>query len=368
MRRHDPREDDNELSDLGNLTSDDGNAAGSSENTHETTPRTSIQTRTATSAADLALLYQEPAPASIRVRRAGSSKDQPESPPGVEEWDFHKLLASFQVNWRAVTPYFSLGRIGRRALLINWSIEDLKSIEAASRIYNDVARRCPGNPPRDANNNILPGALICPCESRYGADPEVWKGLPCPAENLQAFRHFTQLVRDLEVRPENHVDVMQVVEIVKLMIYESRCDLDIQDEGRMFDLQVGQLNQQQNVAYYNKVTPVAILTQTQLASRRQKIYKDLVATKESRADARIKELKITASLGNASSKNTLVNLMTRLNARNIENRRSLQIEDSGSVSRAEEDDIDEGEEEETPTIVLELPRQQRSVELTDNLD
>ncbi len=184
------------------------------------------------------------------------------------------------------------------------------------------------------------GAKVCPCEPRYGADPSVWKDLPCPAENLQSFRHFTQLIRDLEVKAENHVDVMQVIEIVKLMIYEARCDQDLQDEGRMFDLQVGQLNQQSGVAYWNKVTPVALATQGQLAARRMKIYKDLVASRDARAEAHRKEMKAAAALGNVATGQNIVKIMTRLNERNIQLRRTTQIEDAGRVSRTEIDDAD----------------------------
>lgn len=314
-----------------------------------------------------ALIYRPPAPVAIQVRRAGSYRDQPPAPVGVEEWDFHRLFATFQVNWRATSPYYSLGRRSRRALLINWSVEDLKSIEATSRIYDDVARRCPGQSPRDAAGNPVVGALVCPCAAKYGADPEVWKGLACPAENLQAFRHFTQLIRNLDVRAEDHVDVMQVVEIVKLMIYESRCDQDVQDEGRLFDLQVGQLNQQSGIAYYNKVTAVALLTQAQLAQRRQKIYKDLVATRDARMEARRKEMKATAALGNAAANNGMVQALTRVNARNIERRRSIQIEDAGRVSRGVEDDIDEGEDEQE-IILHQLPAPDDLLGLSDTVE
>ena len=315
-----------------------------------------------------ALVYHVPEPTNIQVRRSGSIRNQPPAPPGVEEWDFHRLFATFQVNWRATSPYYSLGRRSRRALLINWSVDDLKSVEATSRIYDDIARRCPGEPPRDSAGNPLVGALVCPCAAKYGADPEVWKGLACPAENLQAFRHFTQLIRDLEVRAEDHVDVMQVVEIVKLMIYESRCDQDVQDDGRMFDLQVGQLNQQTGIAYYNKVTAIALLTQGQLAQRRQKIYKELVATREARMEARRKEIKAAAALGNASANNGMVQAMTRLNARNIERRRSVQIEDAGRVSRGAEDEIDEGEDEQEVTALLQLPAPDTLTNLSDIIE
>ena len=370
MRRQDPEEEEmiEDLSDTFDDVELDSTEEAPQRLPHVTTqtaPPTPGETGTPEETEASALVYTEPDPPSIRVRRSGSNREQPPTPPGVQEWDFQKLLASFQINWRTTTPYFALGRISRRAVLINWTVDDLKSVEAVSRIYNDIARRCPGHPPRDRDDNILPGSLICPCESRYGADPEVWKGIPCPAENLQAFRHFTQLIRDLEILPENHVDVMQVVEIVKLLVYESRCDLDIQDEGRMYDLQVGQLNQQNNTAYYNKVTPVALITQAQLAQRRQKIYKDLVATRELRAETRRKEMKAAAALGTAGAQATVVGMMTRFNTRNIENRRSIQIE-SARVGRAVEDEIDEGEDDIPSPRQLEAP--QRAVELTDNLD
>ena len=315
------------------------------------------------------LTYRDPDPVSIRVRRSGSQRDAPSVTPGVEEWDFHRLFATFQINWRATLPYNYLGRRSRRSVLIHWSVDDLKSVEVTSRIYDDIARRCPGRAPTSSAGVPVAGALVCPCAAKYGADPEVWKGLACPAENLQAFRHFTQLIRDLEVHAEDHVDVMQVVEIVKLMIYEGRCDQELQAEGRMFDLQVGQLNQLTGIAYYNKVTPVSMLTQGQLSSRRQKIYKDLVATRDARTDARRKEMKATAAVGNAVASNGMVEVMTRLNARNIERRRSIQIEDAGRVGRAKVDDIDEGQEEVQETApMLQISAPDASVNPSDTVE
>jgi hypothetical protein len=314
-----------------------------------------------------ALLYREPAPPTISVRRAGSKREQPPTPPGVEEWDFGRLFATFQVNWQATSPHYFLGRRARRAALINWSVDDLKSVEATSRIYEDIARRCPGPPPRDTAGNPIAGARLCPCASRYGADPLVWQNLPCPAENLQAFRHFTQLIRDLHVPAENHVDVMMVIEVVKLLIYEARCDQDLQDEGRMFDLQVGQLNQATGVAYYNKVTPVALSTQGSLAARRMKIYKDLLAGKADRVDAKRKDAKVMAQLGNANANQNMVAAMTELNRRNIERRRSMQ--ETAQVNRIDVDEIDDSDD--VDEIILpvretrQLPAPRMAVELSD---
>lgn len=235
------------------------------------------------------------------------------------------------MDWTRTARYNVLGRRLRRASLLKWTEADLKSVENSSRIYSTVPRRCPGpNPGADENGNALPG---CPCRAIYGADPRVWEGVPCPAEVLYVQQQLTKYVRDLGIRARDHVDVQQVLEIVKLHVYESRCDEEIQKTGAIVEPVVGAVNQREGTVYWNKKTPTPLETQEKLSARRQRLYKDLLTTRAEKAKIALAARKLEAAERASEAKSAeppmdVAQMMARMAEAGLADKRTTLIANS----------------------------------------
>jgi hypothetical protein len=122
----------------------------------------------------------------------------------------------------------------------------------------------------------------CPRSKACKTAPEfLFKGLRCPIETMEVYRDFVRYVRELEVEPDNWVDLKMIEELVQLDLYISRIDHSLRVDGFMVEQTAG-IMQKIPLPVKDQGAHPLIAVQTKYRDDRRKLYKDLLANRAER--------------------------------------------------------------------------------------
>src|SRR5258708_16931247 len=90
----------------------------------------------------------------------------------------------------------------------SWTSEDISAVDEQLDIYDKVPILCKGSDCGFASDcPLLKTGLVTR-----------WLGHRCPIEIIAAFRHFAGFVNNLDIKPEDYVDITIVNDLVRLSI------------------------------------------------------------------------------------------------------------------------------------------------------
>lgn len=176
----------------------------------------------------------------------------------------------------------------RQAKLLGWYVNEVRSVNQTLGVYNSLPMICRGS--QCYWNHMCPTA------------PDfLWFGLRCPLEMMDCFRSFVRYVRELNVSPDKHVDLIQIADLVRIDLQMKRIDQQIQVDGMLTD-QLAGIAQAESKPFYEKGSHPSLRDQAKLRTQRDAIYKKLIANRDDREELRQKEGK---------EKLTLLDVLTR---------------------------------------------------------
>lgn len=177
------------------------------------------------------------------------------------------------------------------ALGDNWSADDVRRVNSQHGLYTDVPQRCRGKC-KDNNlitiNNACPWSTACPIETDIVNN--TFKGLNCPVEVLEAFKWFAGYVIDLDISPDDFVDLQTVADLVRLHIQMRRCDLYLKElPNPVYEEKHGSVVQKTGEVKKDKVEPVGFVAQQRIRDQISKKYDQLVASRKARSEQQARE-------------------------------------------------------------------------------
>jgi hypothetical protein len=176
-----------------------------------------------------------------------------------------------------------------QANTLGWYKDEVAAVNQTLGIYDKLPMLCQGVG--------CFWAELCPTRPGF-----IYKGMRCPLETIEVYRQFALLVRELEVSPEDHVDLNMIADLVRLDVLIKRCDMRIQTDGMMTE-QVAGVAQKEGTPIYQLDMHQAIAMQDKLASRRDRIYKQLLASRD---------IKKKIELQQKGQENSTLDILTRL--------------------------------------------------------
>lgn len=162
---------------------------------------------------------------------------------------------------------------------LQWYVEEVRSVNRILGLYEKLPMICPAE--------RCPYADLCPTKPDF-----LFQGLRCPLEIMEIFRLFVRYIRELEVLPDGHVDLTQIMDLVRIDLQIHRIDQHLQREGMLKD-EVAQVVQSTGEAKYKKVSHPLLADQYKLRTQRDNLYKKLIADREARKKTELAEGKKT---------------------------------------------------------------------------
>lgn len=104
-----------------------------------------------------------------------------------------------------------------KARVLGWSKEQIVQVEGRVGLWDRFPMTCRGAQ--------CPFAARCPVSHR-----SEFIGTPCIVEQVEAYRLFVAYVRELEVSPDDHVDLQMISELVRLHLMQRRLELTLAEE------------------------------------------------------------------------------------------------------------------------------------------
>lgn len=168
----------------------------------------------------------------------------------------------------------------RQARLMGWYVQEVRSTNSRLGIYEKLPMICKAEK--------CYWASMCPTANTN--PPFLFEGLRCPLEIIEIFKSFASYVHELGIEPDDYVDLQMVADLVRMDLQLSRIDQEIQIAGMTTDQVVG-IVQNQGTAIKDRLVNPLLDKQMKLRSDRTKAYKELIATRVSKAEAEQNEKK-----------------------------------------------------------------------------
>lgn len=177
------------------------------------------------------------------------------------------------------------------ALGEKWGADDIRRVNSQHGLYTDIPQRCRG---RCKDINLITINQCCPWSESCPIDFDIvdnnFKGKNCPVEVLESFKLFAGYVLDLEISPDDFVDLQTVVDLVRLHIQMRRCDLYLRElPNPVYEEKHGSVVQKTGEVKKDKVEPVGFAAQQKLRDQISKKYEQLLASRKARADQQARE-------------------------------------------------------------------------------
>ncbi len=175
--------------------------------------------------------------------------------------------------------------------LLGWRTADLRHVNRTLGLYDRLPMLCRGSD--------CFWAELCPTGPTFP-----FKGRLCPLEVIDAWRHFYEYVRELNVKPGDRVDLAMVADLVRLDVQISRIDMKLQVSGMETEYHVGIA--QKNATEFKELQPNKLLKeQSQKRKDRNVLYDKLLANREARFEQELKA---------GNSRDNILSLMSDVNA------------------------------------------------------
>lgn len=143
-------------------------------------------------------------------------------------------------------------------------------------------------------------AEVCPIMRELNQDPkglekkEALRGKNCRVDLIESAKLFSQWIRELEIRPQDTTDLLQVTSLVRYIILQRRVEWEIQMCGVMMESVAGISNQGQVVT---QKVPNALLKELQtIQNMINSLTSQLSASRQDKLKTKTAEDKIEAAL------------------------------------------------------------------------
>lgn len=176
------------------------------------------------------------------------------------------LLPALEVDF-SIDPALQMLPCSEReqAKHLNWYVPEVRSVNQTLGLYKSLPMICQASGCHWAGQ--------CPSAPDF-----MFEGRPCPLEMIQSFRLFRGYVREMEVRPDDSVDLDLIGELVRIQIQMQRIDQQLQVHGMLVNT-IGGVNQKEGKALYEKTQHPLFTRQSQLREDRNRIHKSLIANR-----------------------------------------------------------------------------------------
>lgn len=167
-----------------------------------------------------------------------------------------------------------------------WTIDDFRDVQTDHKLISDLPLRCRGEESTDEEGKEVRGCdfrKICPLVAANKVSR--FLGKPCPLEIIDIFHNFTHYVNELGVAPDDHVDLVTVVDLCRVHINMSRCDKILSLESPI-DLISHGTDIKTTVKVNQRGPSPAHVIQHQLREDRVRLYDQLTASREAKAKAK----------------------------------------------------------------------------------
>ena len=151
---------------------------------------------------------------------------------------------------------------------LKWRVQDVRSVNRSLRLYDKLP-------------------MICQAEDCYWASqcptrPDfVFEGLKCPYEVMVIYRSFVGYIRELDVQSEDYVDLQMIEDLVRIDLQLSQCDQRLQLMGMWVDQTAG-IAQKTGTPIRDKAVNPLLTLQSKLRDDRNKLYKQLLASRDAK--------------------------------------------------------------------------------------
>jgi hypothetical protein len=171
---------------------------------------------------------------------------------------------------------------------LGWSIDDVRVINQGLGLYETIPMVCKGSD--------------CFWATRCKTGPEfLFKDFPCPIQVQEAYTHFVDLVQELEVKPDDNVDMKMIADLVRIDMRIKAIDMQVAIEGQMTDVPHSLWQSRGEIKYAKGVHPL-LAEQHKQRDARNKLYDKLIASREAKKKSEAMEGKKEADLLEALSK------------------------------------------------------------------
>lgn len=206
------------------------------------------------SASDAALVQLEPtAPRPTRPAR---------KPGRIVELDVDWSLAPAELILPCTPPQQARG--------LGWTATEVRAVNRTSGLYDYLPRTCDPDSCHWSSR----------CPTREHDYP--FEGLGCPLDVMYIWRQFARLVRELNIQPDDYVDLSHITDLVRIDLQIHHCDQQLQAEGLDYDQEVITGGREKLTTKTKTVHPMVAL-QRGLRSDRTKLYQRLIADRAEKA-------------------------------------------------------------------------------------
>lgn len=197
----------------------------------------------------------------------------------------------------------------QQAKVLGWRVQDVKAVNTTFGLYKTLPMVC------RAGDCFW--ASMCPTAPDF-----MFEGLLCPLETREVFRTFVRYIQELEVEPEDHVDLSLIVDLVRIDLQLKRIDQQVQIEGMHVSHVAGVV--QKTGEILREEIPHTLLTfQRGLRKDRSNIYKELLASREARKTIELKESRETKNF---------LDLISRVQKVALPNQEPKMLPESGTTT------------------------------------
>lgn len=184
-----------------------------------------------------------------------------------------------EARWGIAAPAAHLKRIPksvvsdqRQARLLAWTESQVRTVNRQTGIYIQLPAICKGT-----TGCVYAQNNLCPVENR-----DSFIGKNCPLELLEIFKHFSGYIKDLSIEPEDYTNIQLIADLCRLHLTLWRTDMNMRIQPEISS-EIGVIAQKTGEAFYretiNKNRELQAVTRESI----QKVYRSLIATKESKA-------------------------------------------------------------------------------------
>lgn len=152
---------------------------------------------------------------------------------------------------------------------LNWTVDDVRAINQSHGLYEKLPMVCRGN--------TCFWAKRCPTAPDF-----LFKDFPCPLQIIEAYTRFVELVQELDVKPDDNVDLDFIADLVRIDLQMKELDMQMAIDGQMTDVPVGIVQKTGELRYAKGVNPAAG-RQSALRKDRNDIYAKLIASRLDKA-------------------------------------------------------------------------------------
>jgi hypothetical protein len=176
------------------------------------------------------------------------------------------------VNFRSALP-LNVIPLAKQAKALQWTAQETRMTNQLTGIFTQLPMICKGT-------EKCQYGKTCPVINR-----DDFIGSSCPLELMEIFKHFVSYVRQLDIKTQDHTELLSVVDLCRLQLRMWRTDMTMKTELEVVD-EVAVVDKF-GTAYYKKVINQHRQAQDNTRSSIEKLYRQLATTREQKLNRKI---------------------------------------------------------------------------------